>query len=172
MIGASSCQAVSAKALQFEKIAGMGVFSMHKIMPPFVTASTQPPDTADRVEAMQVIKKHTNSFQKYIDKLLSDGTVSEEEVSAVQNRVHRILQEEFDMAKEYVPKEDDWLSNVWAGFKTPAQLSRIRNTGLFLALFLRLQMSLHVSYCITGLCGPLISLHRQKQQTNLQILLC
>jgi hypothetical protein len=91
---------------------------------------------------MQVIKKHTNSFQKYIDKLLTAGTVTEEEVSAVQNRVHRILQEEFDMAKEYVPKKDDWLSNVWAGFKTPSQRSRIRNTGLVSALFFCLQIFL------------------------------
>jgi 2-oxoglutarate dehydrogenase E1 component len=84
----------------------------------------------DGVLLVQVIKKHTNSFQKYIDRLLSEGTVSEEEVSAVQNRVHRILQEEFDMAKEYVSKKDEWLSSVWAGFKTPAQRSRIRNTGV------------------------------------------
>ena len=78
---------------------------------------------------MQVVKKHKNCFQKYIDRLLAEGTVSEDEVSHVQNRVLRILQEEFDLAKEYTPREDDWLSSVWTGFKTPAQRSRIRNTG-------------------------------------------
>lgn len=82
---------------------------------------------------VQVVKKHKNSFQKYIDRLLAEGTVSEDEVSEVQNRVLRILQEEFDLAKEYTPQEDDWLSSVWTGFKTPAQRSRIRNTGVSLA---------------------------------------
>ena len=39
------------------------------------------------------------------------------------------LQEEFELAKDYTPVENDWLSSVWEGFKTPAQRSRIRNTG-------------------------------------------
>ena len=82
-----------------------------------------------RAHAVQIIKKHKNCFQKYIDRLLAEGTVSEDEVSEVQNRVLRILQEEFDLAKEYTPQEDEWLSSVWTGFKTPAQRSRIRNTG-------------------------------------------
>jgi 2-oxoglutarate dehydrogenase complex dehydrogenase (E1) component-like enzyme len=79
---------------------------------------------------VQVIKKHKNSHQKYIDRLIAEGTLTEDEVSVVHNRIQRTLQEEFDLAKDYKPKEDDWLSSVWVGFKTPAQRSRIRNTGL------------------------------------------
>jgi 2-oxoglutarate dehydrogenase E1 component len=78
---------------------------------------------------VQVIKKHKNSHQQYVDRLLAEGTVSEDEIRETHNRVQAILQEEFDAAKDYKPVEDDWLSSVWAGFKTPAQRSRIRNTG-------------------------------------------
>eukprot|EP00892_Ulva_mutabilis_P000834 jgi/Ulvmu1/10751/UM068_0041.1 len=76
------------------------------------------------------IKKHPNAHMQYVDKLLSEGAVTEDEVREVHNRVQTILQEEFDAAKDYRPAEDEWLSNVWEGFKSPAQLSRIRNTGV------------------------------------------
>lgn len=82
------------------------------------------------MQRVQVIKKHKNSHQQYVDRLLAEGTLTEDEVSVVHNRIQRILQEEFDLAKDYKPKENDWLSSVWVGFKTPAQRSRIRNTGL------------------------------------------
>lgn len=78
---------------------------------------------------MQEVKKHPNAHMQYVNKLLSEGTVTDAEVRDVHNRVQTILQEEFDAAKDYRPSEDEWLSNVWEGFKSPAQLSRIRNTG-------------------------------------------
>lgn len=79
--------------------------------------------------SVQEIKKHPNAHMQYVDKLLAEGSVTEDEVRDVHNRVQTILQEEFDAAKDYRPTEDEWLSNVWEGFKSPAQLSRIRNTG-------------------------------------------
>lgn len=78
---------------------------------------------------MQEVKKHPNAHMQYVNKLLSEGTVTDAEVRDVHNRVQTIMQEEFDAAKDYRPSEDEWLSNVWEGFKSPAQLSRIRNTG-------------------------------------------
>jgi 2-oxoglutarate dehydrogenase complex dehydrogenase (E1) component-like enzyme len=78
---------------------------------------------------MQVIKKHTNAHQKYVDKLLQEGIVTESEVREVHNRIQGILQEEFELAKEHRVSEQEWLSSVWSGFNSPAQRSRIRNTG-------------------------------------------
>lgn len=88
---------------------------------------------ADAALRVQEIKKHPNAHMQYVDKLLSEGTMTEAEVREVHNRVQSIMQTEFDAAKDYRPAEDEWLSNVWEGFKSPAQLSRIRNTGATLA---------------------------------------
>ena len=33
-------------------------------------------------------------------------------------------------AKDYKQEKGDWLSSVWAGFNSPSQTSRIRNTGV------------------------------------------
>lgn len=78
---------------------------------------------------MQVIKKHPNAHQKYVDKLLQEGVITEDEVREVHNRIQGILQDEFETAKEHVASKQEWLSNVWAGFNSPSQRSRIRNTG-------------------------------------------
>lgn len=77
----------------------------------------------------QVIKKHKNCHQQYVDRLLEAGAITEDEVSSVHNRIQATLQEEFDLAKTYKPEKRDWLSHVWEGFMTPAQRARVRNTG-------------------------------------------
>ncbi|KAL6123744.1 hypothetical protein ACLB2K_076262 [Fragaria x ananassa] len=38
--------------------------------------------------------------------------------------------EEFLASKDYLPQRRDWLSSHWSGFKSPEQLSCIRNTGV------------------------------------------
>lgn len=83
---------------------------------------------------MQVIKKHTNSHHKYSRKLLDEGVINEEDLRNIHNKIQSILQEEFDAGKDFVPKDTDWLSSVWSGFMSPAQLSRIRNTGVSLGM--------------------------------------
>jgi 2-oxoglutarate dehydrogenase E1 component len=55
--------------------------------------------------------------------------VNKEEIDQIQKKVNSILNEEFLASKDYVPKRRDWLSSHWSGFKSPEQLSRIRNTG-------------------------------------------
>lgn len=65
-------------------------------------------------------------------RLIDQKQLPEEEVSRLQDNVFRILNEEFDNSKEYVPSTRDWLAAYWAGFKGPEQLSRIRNTGYVL----------------------------------------
>lgn len=90
----------------------------------------------------KTIKKHRSAHQQYADKLVKEGSLTAEEVKAVHDKVTRILNEEFDNAKNYVPKARDWLSSHWAGFKSPDQLSRIRNTGVKIDILKQVGMKL------------------------------
>ena len=47
----------------------------------------------------------------------------------MHDRVQGLLATEFDAAKDYKPSAKDWLASHWHGFLSPAQMSRIRNTG-------------------------------------------
>ncbi|CAL1374464.1 unnamed protein product [Linum trigynum] len=78
----------------------------------------------------KVIEKHPSSLEIYQKKLLESGEVTQEEIDRKHNKVESILNEEYANSKDYVLKRTDWLSSHWAGFKSPQQLSRIRNTGV------------------------------------------
>ncbi|XP_074278880.1 2-oxoglutarate dehydrogenase, mitochondrial-like [Silene latifolia] len=41
-----------------------------------------------------------------------------------------ILNKEFEASKNHQTNKQDWLSAYWLGFKSPEQISRIRNTGV------------------------------------------
>jgi hypothetical protein len=47
----------------------------------------------------------------------------------VHDRVQDILNTEYEASRSYRPSTKDWLASHWQGFMSPAQLSRIRNTG-------------------------------------------
>lgn len=78
----------------------------------------------------QVIKNHLPAVDVYEKQLIASGTMSKEEVDKLHEKVMSILNEEFNSSKDYVPKTRDWLAAFWSGFKSPEQLSRIRNTGV------------------------------------------
>jgi len=78
----------------------------------------------------KVIKSHKNSLQKYSEHLIKTGSLSSEEIKAVKDRVLDIMQSEFESAKDYVSKESEWLTTNWQGFKSPEQLSLIKNTAV------------------------------------------
>lgn len=65
----------------------------------------------------------------YEKQLIESGQLTKEDVASIHEKVNSILNEEFINSKDYVPKRRDWLSAYWTGFKSPEQLSRIRNTG-------------------------------------------
>ena len=48
----------------------------------------------------------------------------------MRTNINNVMEREFEAAKTYVPKQRDWLASHWQGFKSPDQLSRIRDTGL------------------------------------------
>ncbi|KAL1535125.1 oxoglutarate dehydrogenase (succinyl-transferring) [Salvia divinorum] len=78
----------------------------------------------------KVIRNHPSALEIYQKKLLGSGEVKKEDVDRINNKVASILNEEFISSKDYVPQRRDWLSAYWTGFKSPEQLSRIRNTGV------------------------------------------
>lgn len=77
----------------------------------------------------QVIRNHPSSVEIYQNKLLELGVITKEGIEAIHNKVNSILNEEFINSKDYVTNRRDWLSAYWTGFKSPEQISRIRNTG-------------------------------------------
>lgn len=76
-----------------------------------------------------MIRSHPSSLQIYQEKLLESGQVTKEDIDKIQKKVGSILNEEFEASKEYIPQKRDWLASHWTGFKSPEQISRIRNTG-------------------------------------------
>lgn len=78
----------------------------------------------------KVIRNHPSALEIYEKKLVESGTFSKEDIDKINNKVETILEEEFSHSKEYVPIKRDWLSAYWTGFKSPEQISRIRNTGV------------------------------------------
>jgi hypothetical protein len=42
--------------------------------------------------SVQIVKKHTNSHQQYINRMISEGTVTEEEVDTTHSRIQKLLQ--------------------------------------------------------------------------------
>ncbi|KAA3481792.1 2-oxoglutarate dehydrogenase, mitochondrial-like [Gossypium australe] len=78
----------------------------------------------------KVIQKHPSALEIYKTKLLESGEVTEEDIDRMHKKVDSILNEEFMSSKDYVQQRRDWLSTNWRGFKSPEQLSRIRNTGV------------------------------------------
>lgn len=78
----------------------------------------------------KVIRNHPQALDLYEKQLIEMGQLSKEEIDALHNKVNSILNEEFINSKEYVPNRRDWLAAYWTGFKSPEQLSRIRNTGV------------------------------------------
>ncbi|KAJ6797765.1 2-oxoglutarate dehydrogenase, mitochondrial-like [Iris pallida] len=78
----------------------------------------------------KVIRNHPRALDIYQNKLFESGQISKEDVERINNKVNSILNEEFNNSKDYIPKKRDWLSAYWAGFKSPEQISRMRNTGV------------------------------------------
>ncbi|KAL3629978.1 hypothetical protein CASFOL_026290 [Castilleja foliolosa] len=78
----------------------------------------------------KVIRNHPSALQIYQTKLVESGQVTKEDIDKINSKVTSILNEEFLASKDHITQRRDWLSAYWAGFKSPEQISRIRNTGV------------------------------------------
>lgn len=71
--------------------------------------------------------------------------MTDEDIGNISQKVSTILNEEFLASKDCVPKRRDWLSAYWTGFKSPEQISRVRNTGYF-GFFVNFNFHFGISY--------------------------
>ena len=86
----------------------------------------------------QKIKKHPSTLSVYAEKLIKEGTISEEEFIIMKTDFKNLLNEQFKTAKEYRPKIE-WFEGVWSRYKpergkdkrgiTGVSIDKIRKIG-------------------------------------------
>jgi 2-oxoglutarate dehydrogenase E1 component len=77
------------------------------------------------------IHHHPDAVQVFESRILNDKTATAEELNAIKSSVELLIENEYLASKTFPnPKDSDWLTTKWAGFKSPRQLSRIQPTGV------------------------------------------
>lgn len=76
------------------------------------------------------ISKHMTPLETYSKQLIDEGILTKKEYEAMVKDVNKFLAEQFEASKTWETKGRDWLSSHWDGFKSEAQRSNIRNTGV------------------------------------------
>ncbi|TPX64684.1 oxoglutarate dehydrogenase (succinyl-transferring) [Spizellomyces sp. 'palustris'] len=71
----------------------------------------------------QRIAGMTPVLDKYIQQLLAEGSVTQEEVDEMKKRVWGILEENYVASRDYKASSKEWQSSTWTGFKAPAELA-------------------------------------------------
>src|SRR3954447_15547455 len=61
------------------------------------------------------ISKQKPSLEKYVQKLLKDGTFTMEDIQEHKKGVWNILEENYQKSKDYKPTSREWLSSSWHG---------------------------------------------------------
>lgn len=70
-------------------------------------------------------------FQKYSEKLLSEGVVTEDDVKEWQDKYDQICNEAFERAqKETHIKYKDWIDSPWSGFFEGKDPLKVGTTGV------------------------------------------
>jgi len=78
-----------------------------------------------------IIKKHKNVLDLYTQKLVSEGTVTKEEVQEVVNKYDRICEEAYKKAQEESQVfHKDWLDSPWSGFFEGKDPLKVADTGV------------------------------------------
>jgi len=62
------------------------------------------------------IKKHQTTLNIYANKLIKEGTITEEKFNSMKTEFKNLLEEQFKTAKEYKPKLE-WYAGVWSRYK-------------------------------------------------------
>ncbi|CAN0295422.1 unnamed protein product, partial [Discosporangium mesarthrocarpum] len=63
-------------------------------------------------------------------KKMKEGVATKEELDEIKGFVLSSYEKDFEASKTWESAGDDWLSSKWSGFKSPRQLSRVRQTGV------------------------------------------
>lgn len=87
------------------------------------------------------IAKHPTVRQRYVERLVTEGRVTQEEADNLVADFHARLEKEFEAAKNYKPNQADWLEGSWKGleamageeeyrqYDTPVDLDTLREVG-------------------------------------------
>ncbi len=86
------------------------------------------------------IRGQKTTFEIYANKLISEGLITENEVSKLQSDWRAYLDGEFESGQDYRPNKADWLDGVWKNLKaaredgprrgeTGVDLDRLRSIG-------------------------------------------
>ena len=62
-------------------------------------------------------------LDKYVDKLLKEGSFTKEDIDEHKKWVWGMLNDSFDRSKDYQPTGKEWLTSAWNGFKSPKELA-------------------------------------------------
>jgi len=76
------------------------------------------------------IRKQVPTLEKYRAKLIQEGVITEEEAQKMSDVCMQEYNKAHAEAPAYKPSKMDWLSSYWKGFKSPKQISLIRQTGI------------------------------------------
>lgn len=77
------------------------------------------------------ISGHPDTLSVFEAKILSENIATADELKKIKLDVDEVISSEYKASKTFPnPKESDWLTTKWAGFKSPRQLSRIQPTGV------------------------------------------
>eukprot|EP00871_Galdieria_phlegrea_P003332 jgi/Galph1/39/GphlegSOOS_G4802.1 len=87
----------------------------------------QPTFTQPRM--YKTIEKHPSTLTLCSNTLIKQQVVSKSERDKMIKTTNESFQKAFENAKHWVPKEQDWLSSLWEGFKAESELSKIQPTG-------------------------------------------
>ncbi|MEL7479956.1 MAG: 2-oxoglutarate dehydrogenase E1 component [Pseudomonadota bacterium] len=78
----------------------------------------------------KIIKGHPSTREIYTKRLIDEGTLTEDEVSAIRQQFEALLEKAFEDAKTLEIKEADWLDGEWKGFRLPDDDDRRGRTGV------------------------------------------
>ena len=77
------------------------------------------------------IRQHPTTLNIYANKLIKEGTVSQEEFNGMKMQFKNLLEEQFKNAKEYKPKLE-WYEGVWSRYKPERGKDKRGITGVTL----------------------------------------
>ncbi|MEX2455650.1 MAG: 2-oxoglutarate dehydrogenase E1 component [Rhodospirillaceae bacterium] len=88
----------------------------------------------------KAIANHPTVRELYANQLIAEGVVSADDVAAINARVRKRLEEDFDASKSYKPNKADWLEGKWTGMtvapsaeerkgRTEVDLDALREVG-------------------------------------------
>jgi len=103
------------------------------------------------------IASHPSTIELYEKQLIASGDATKEDLDKIKKEVLEEYEANLVASKTYVPKTEDWLSSKWSGFKSPKQMSRIRDTGVDIETLRRIGMA-------AGTVPKNFNLHRQMKK--------